>query len=109
MMPEGATMSFEFDISQPVPGPYREPRDGERRTRLYLENHWQDCTDLAELNPDLAQYTDATMRLLAASWRMRELLREIVKHGDDFAHEPLGGGYYAEMEEILEYIEKGTK
>lgn len=97
-----------IDVSRPVPGPYRMPRDGERRCRVYLEKHHQDCVDLCEVHHDIGEYTDATMRLIVASWEMRELLKRLVVQ---LSEDDGGWGRVppicTEAQAILAYIEKG--
>jgi hypothetical protein len=56
-----------IDTSQPAPGPWRMPTDAERRCRVYFRSAFRDCIDVCEVNPDLEETTDATMRLIAAA------------------------------------------
>ncbi len=98
--------NFAVDTTQPVPGPYRMPTENERRCRIYLKHHFQDCTDLCEVHPDIAEHTDATMRLLAASWDMRELLKTVNAFAgctEDLDIEAVA----RKAKAILTYIEKG--
>ncbi len=76
-------MGFAFDTSKPAPGPYRLPYDNERRTRIYFEHPFRDCTTVCEMSPDLEEATDATMRLFAASWEMRKALARLLAAKDE--------------------------
>ncbi len=56
-----------IDTKTPLMGPFRLPNENERRTRLMFCHPYKDCVDVCEMNPDLEEKTDATMRLFAAS------------------------------------------
>lgn len=67
-----------IDTRQPCLGPFRLPNDNERRTRLMLVRPFRDCTDVCEMNPDLEEKTDATMRLFRDAPRMLALLERML-------------------------------
>lgn len=74
------TAPFTFDTSKPVPGEFRMPDDTERRTYVYFKQPFRDCTTLCEVNPDLEEYTDATMRMIVASPDCLKALDDFVAH-----------------------------
>jgi hypothetical protein len=55
------------DVNTPAPGPWRMPTDNERRCRIYFQRSFRDCVDVCEVNPDLEETTDATMRVIVAA------------------------------------------
>ncbi len=71
-------MSDWIDTSKPAPGKWRMPNDSERRTRIYIDPPFRDCTTLAEFSPDLEEYTDASMRLCCAAPEMAQALKRLV-------------------------------
>ncbi len=99
--------AFSVDTSEPVPGPYRMPTENERRCRVYLKKHYRDCVDLCEVHPDIAERTDATMRLFVASWDMRELLKRIVADLRRDGIEPQHSVVATKALAILQFIAKG--
>lgn len=66
---------FAVDTTKPAPGPWRMPTDAERRCRVYFAKPFRDCIDVCEVNPDLEETTDATMRVIAAAPDMLAALR----------------------------------
>ncbi len=103
----GPVGGLSVDTSEPVPGPYRMPTENERRCRIYLKKHFRDCIDLAEVHPDIGEFTDATMRLIVASWDMRELLKRIVADLNRDGVEPRHSIVAAKALAILQFIAKG--
>ncbi len=97
-------MSFDIDTSKPATGPYRMPTENEPRTRIYFKTPFRDCPTVCELCPDLQEFTDPTLRLLAASWDMRELIKEASGTGDLMSRID---EFYSRAQAILSYIEKG--
>ncbi len=99
-----------IDTTTPAPGPYRMPTENERRCRIYLEKPFRDCIDLCEVHPDLEEATDPTMRLLASSWEMHQLLRAILaEHVDNGGTDPLKDRELNQLKSILLFVEKGVK
>ncbi len=60
-------MGLSIDTSKPAPGPWRMPNENERRCRVHFKRAFRDCVDVCEVNPDLEETTDATMRLIVAA------------------------------------------
>jgi hypothetical protein len=71
---------FAVDTSKPLPGAYRMPRDTERRTAIYVEPHYQDVVTVCEMNPDIQEHLDATMKLFCAAPEMGQALLGLVRH-----------------------------
>lgn len=90
-------MSLSIDTSTPAPGPYRLPTDEEKRTRIYFKIPFRDCTTVCEMNPDLEEANDATMRLFIASHDMHNLLNSLL-----VTHK--GTKIGMEAERIINYI-----
>ena len=74
---------FAVDTTKPAPGPWRMPRDTERRCRVYFAKPFRDCIDVCEVNPDLEETTDATMRVIVAAPDMLEALRAVLSVMED--------------------------
>jgi hypothetical protein len=72
-----------IDVTRPAPGPWRMPTDCERRCRVYFANAFRDCIDVCEVNPDLEETTDATMRLIAAAPELLDACREALRRQRD--------------------------
>ncbi len=104
LVPEDADEAWVSPLAPqfPAPGPYRMPTENERRCRLYLEKPFRDCLDLCEVHPDLEEATDPTMRLLASSWDMYQLLKSI--DSDELTDKEMD-----RIARILHFIAKGTK
>jgi hypothetical protein len=82
-----AVTPFHCDTSTPAPGPWRLPNDNERRTQVMFVHPFKDCPSVCELNPDLQEYTDPTMRLIMVAPEMLLLLQHVVSQWDIGQHD----------------------
>ncbi len=83
------------------------PTENERRTRVYLKKHFKDCIDLCEVHPDIGEFTDATMRLIVASWDMRGLLEVIASYSGADVADMDAEAIVSRARAILQFISKG--
>ena len=56
------------------------PTDAERRTRVHLMYAWRDCTTVCDVNPDLEERNDATMRQICAAPEAVQLCRDLLAY-----------------------------
>lgn len=69
-----------IDTRTPCLGPFRLPNDNERRCRLIFKVPFRDCVDVCEMNPDLEEKTDATMRMFRESPNMLRVLKCLLEN-----------------------------